>query len=476
MYTGNPDDDLKSGHQSLKMYRDLKNPQNTYFKKLVSQQVPTHFRCWLKTIKSDSNIVQIDKKDYIHINAIANLLVIVKFPRFTIHYDEVFKRIQKVTFKIGDKTIIELDGWAVLELLKKHPDLYEKTMNTFNNGNINYKISELAIPLQYFMMDKNHLITNSFDDSIYIAVESSIEGYKIDCSFECIKFTKEEYKRYNFSASETYISTYYIKKYKLTEDVLEIPLNMPIMIRDITLFTYQDISANFDGIDLLKGDETVLNYYNIVVPSDCSYYYNYSPLMNNKGLDNLSNPTTGFTFGDKDKKLTVILNKRMKASPTDCVLTEDYDDVYLIIRHDNILANPDRKPAFVCKPHEVKPNYDNFYPLTKNKNGTFIEGYWYSDGLYEEQLHSYPFPKATNLPVDKNFIEKLKRLTIGCLDCTHYFGCSHCRICGKSNGSSEFKLINKENIIFNYPEGLMHYYEEHNVQPSKEFYDFIMDF
>jgi hypothetical protein len=36
--------------------------------------------------------------------------------------------------------------------------------------------------------------------------------------------------------------------------------------------------------------------------------------------------------------------------------------------------------------------------------------------------------------------------------------------------------LNGEHVKFIVPEGLRHYYTEHNVQPSKEFYQFITEY
>ena len=60
---------------------------------------------------------------------------------------------------------------------------------------------------------------------------------------------------------------------------------------------------------------------------------------------------------------------------------------------------------------------------------------------------------------------------------TSYCGYSNCRCCDKTNGDQEYYLISDDDmIIYVFPEGLKHYYISHNVQPSKEFIDFITNF
>jgi len=74
------------------------------------------------------------------------------------------------------------------------------------------------------------------------------------------------------------------------------------------------------------------------------------------------------------------------------------------------------------------------------------------------------------------FLSKLNNVTKKYAQNIQYRGMSKCRICGCFNGSIEHILTNGSSIEFKYPEGLSHYYSTHNVQPSKEFYNYIMNF
>lgn len=123
------------------------------------------------------------------------------------------------------------------------------------------------------------------------------------------------------------------------------------------------------------------------------------------------------------------------------------------------------------------------YPLTKVSEMEYIEGYWY-DSDYPEKL--YPFPKETDIMVDYEFLEKLDkvmqhmwvdRFKLGGSNCVvrDYMGYSKCRLCGINNGSEEYETKYK-NIIYKFPGGIKHYYEKHNVHPSKEFMEFIMNY
>jgi hypothetical protein len=112
------------------------------------------------------------------------------------------------------------------------------------------------------------------------------------------------------------------------------------------------------------------------------------------------------------------------------------------------------------------------YPLTKVDETSYIEGYWRSS--YEK---NYPFPKPTDQPVDSDFLSALKDM-MSTNQCNLYRGFSFCRLCNECNGSGEYQVtgtLDNLRVQFTFPDGILHYYTEHNVQPSKEFKKFVLD-
>ncbi len=118
------------------------------------------------------------------------------------------------------------------------------------------------------------------------------------------------------------------------------------------------------------------------------------------------------------------------------------------------------------------------------------EGYWRdcSKSDIKRDPDEYPFPipnKVTPKQLPK-FIKKLQyveenyTLLGGIIK--NYDGYSGCRLCAYTeNGSYEYSIpYNNDKICLDdpsyitWPEGLLHYFIEHNVIPSREFYDFIM--
>jgi hypothetical protein len=113
----------------------------------------------------------------------------------------------------------------------------------------------------------------------------------------------------------------------------------------------------------------------------------------------------------------------------------------------------------------------NVSPLTYESDNLYHEGYWFGS---IRSNNKYPIPIETETKNSDEFINNLKLYMSSTDPIKSYFGSSNCRLCDKHNGSTEYEIrnFNSEKIIV-FPEGLLHYYEDHNVIPSTEFYDII---
>lgn len=98
----------------------------------------------------------------------------------------------------------------------------------------------------------------------------------------------------------------------------------------------------------------------------------------------------------------------------------------------------------------------------KREEGPAHVGFWYS----ESEPH-FPVPRPGPSPVDKNVVKKLLQAQAVAQQ-RHYKGWSDCRICGKPNGTSDYRLGG-----FVWPEGYRHYIEEHNVPIDFQFQLFL---
>lgn len=92
-------------------------------------------------------------------------------------------------------------------------------------------------------------------------------------------------------------------------------------------------------------------------------------------------------------------------------------------------------------------------------------------------------PQYDHLPHPSEFVDEswaaseralvvdiLRNLTIPGVDFRQYRGSSPCRFCGERNGSKEYHTNE-----FRWPEGYVHYVDEHGVKPPQEFIDYLLD-
>jgi len=100
---------------------------------------------------------------------------------------------------------------------------------------------------------------------------------------------------------------------------------------------------------------------------------------------------------------------------------------------------------------------------------TFHEGFWESK---EEPYLPHPREFQRETPVDAAWLEKFAEVEFWARK--HYFlGYSPCRFCDKDNGCATY-VIEHGADTWVFPEGLCHYFKEHNVHPSRSFYKFVL--
>lgn len=113
-----------------------------------------------------------------------------------------------------------------------------------------------------------------------------------------------------------------------------------------------------------------------------------------------------------------------------------------------------------------------FMKQTDNRQMFFRAGKW-RDGYWEDASDDgkfvIPIPRKNKWKGQEAFLIKLSGAQDKA-DKVYYKGYSTCRICHKKNGSSSYVLGGWE-----WPCGLEHYIEAHNVRPTNDFIHFIMN-
>jgi hypothetical protein len=100
---------------------------------------------------------------------------------------------------------------------------------------------------------------------------------------------------------------------------------------------------------------------------------------------------------------------------------------------------------------------------------TSREGFWESK---EEPYLPHPREFQRETPVDAAWLEKFAEVEFWASK-DYFLGYSHCRLCDKDNGCATF-VIEQGPDTWCFPEGLCHYFKEHNVHPSRAFYKFVL--
>ncbi len=101
------------------------------------------------------------------------------------------------------------------------------------------------------------------------------------------------------------------------------------------------------------------------------------------------------------------------------------------------------------------------------------EGYW-RDCKKESSILPFPVPhSSSNLSLDR-FLIKLERVEAVCSRESTGIKNAVCCLCECDNDMFEEYVMETQTREVRWPVGLLHYYREHHIHPSKEFYCIIM--
>jgi hypothetical protein len=419
------------------------DPQVTLFKSLYKRA--TQYVKFPVELQEENGKFTLSHDKYSTINAIKDLILVVNVGKQS-SINDAFSSINQITIKIGDVILLDVDGSTLLRILKLYPAQYTQSMDGLANG-------KLIVPLQYLLTQTRPIVLCCYDEDVTITyTQKTRDLYKVECWCYGFKMTPTEYDRIRALPSEILMWQYLSV---MRSDCDEILLNYPICISEV-MITPKDTRQYkmlLDDVPLLDSKNPLIMCDKSVIVDDNTYY---SLTQFNNTTNVLYGPFAGFVAGTSTKKITI---------------TPKCDSLNMTLRFKALMYVNNHKHILGYSLTKMCPS-DKFYPLTQLSDHEYVEGYWWSKDLFVEHK-DLPFPKATNTPVDPLFLEKLQKITKTCPH-EEFFGFSSCRICSCHNGSVEYTVINDKGISFRFPDGLLHYYTKHNVQPSKEFYECIM--
>lgn len=427
----------------LKVYSE--NPTRTLFKKVYSDRF-THHNRWLETIdfgaSKDIYLCNLADKN-IHIYK--NMCLILTYNNCP-SLKSAFQHITHIVVKFNDYEVLNMSGNIIYEILRTDSSL-DKINRVF------IQTSQLIIPIHKIIIDDTY-VPNYVNTNIKFQILNDRCLSKTVLGLECVYLSSSEYDRFMHVPVELMSKRYHYEDHKIDDKSnIYIPVLLPIK----TIILMTDNNANIKAnIEFRRFNNSVYNYFcdNIDLESN-SYYLN---TIVDKATEFV--PTGAYIPNNKNNHINVITDKSTNITILYCCRD------YLKLSETSIQFGGVLK---------IRQHNGNYYPLTKISDSKFIEGYWFPTNPSDKDFDiGYPKPICQTKTVDINFINKFKLLNKKA-ESKSYFGSSNCRICNRVNGSNEF-ISKNDSIEFTYPEGLFHYYEDHNVHPSDEFYNFVMDY
>ena len=120
---------------------------------------------------------------------------------------------------------------------------------------------------------------------------------------------------------------------------------------------------------------------------------------------------------------------------------------------------------------------DNVTDDEEEEDDVHYEGYWRERRKPNDvDMLPYPTPLTNDAKVSRKLIRRLKEIEeTDNVYPEHAKGWSTCRLCKRKNGTITY-TAELDSVEYNWPSGLLHYMEDHNVDPSPKFKKFIRKF
>lgn len=431
----NLNSDMKSAHGEAWIGNNFtKIPfRKSYEKSMV------HFRHCVTNVIGQNNKIIIGE-EYYCFDYMSNMMV-------SFDTVPVFANIKKLIVNFGDSIVLDCTGLQLECIMKLYPEHYRKIISYTN---------KFIIPIQYILM-LNQLIMFRYPITINLEFIDDLNINNLMATFEGFRTIDESYRRSKAVSNEKYIYTYYFHEYKNSSKlIIDTPPDVPI---STIIITGKNLNVKLGNYDVLPATNPYFDYNDVIIPSENTYCYISRPVS--IGMPNL-NSMTGLIFGHTDLKLDV-----------ESDINTDVEVLYVI--NNAFMSDAYQKTSLMLPISYSTLNQEIPYgsPLSKIDDNNFIEGYWGTTSIFYNE-RKYPLPIVTDVAVDGIFLKKLEKVMANNI-CENFFGSSNCRVCGEKNGCGEYTLVNGV-VKFTVPEGIMHYYTVHNVHPSEEFYEFVMDY
>jgi hypothetical protein len=465
------EDDIAISEKSINsrfITNSLKYNNSTFFSRNKQKGNASHYNHWLKNFgkwdNEKSYCINLKESEYLGFDSIMNMCVFID----GIEINEI----KSFRFFYGEADLCSMNGEQLSIILNK---------------NINY------IPIQNLVMFDQIIM---FFHPVRIIIESD-QIFSVEIHSDVFKIPRNDVKNifnggYDVIVAIPHAETFSLqellnkstpksKYFSLTEEngdyYLGADINLPlysIHVRETDPAQENIDHIDLHGMDFTKGSDKFARINNFIPNNSSWHLSSYSDIYENNLVTFRDKPSGKYFLGKKKIKIT----------------TRKIDiNITIIFMCQNLLGINVKKvmlssPILVPEPQT--------YPLIRINDSEFCEGYWRETFPYGNL--NYPEPVETNHLVDSEFMGKLVSI-INSIDMILTGNSTDendiipfrehngtkikfkqiiCKLCGKFVNGDEYTLKNKK-FKFKFTGGLIHYYSEHNVQPSKEFKEFILE-
>jgi len=450
----------------------LESPQCTQLEQVFGNKF-TRYNKWVQSLDLEKSFNENSLKIFFnckstHIHAIQHATL---FTDLTVESAKSFIKSISLTIHTTNNTT---------ELFSFTFDEYISIMNL-----LNIKLSDFIIPFQYFIFGKLpfHSCYEHFKGfTLTLNTTKNPSLFRVRIDSICYTMSKKEVIRITTSCHEYIVNKYITLKHHSNSHISSIQLDYTQPIKSIVAYGYctsSDLCVNINGIPFYGSYDNSPNFYGLENTSQENLFSYLKSVDNIQYMNIVANCENHMYFKALcDNNYFFDENDcYCKLFPTDKVINIE-SACEAKIKHINFLIQftvqlqMDTSIAYGACINKTKIINPNSYPLTKLSNETFVEGYWQSNnecGCCNPII--YPYPVDSGVQVDPIFIQNLEHIkNFSKVEC--YFGSSYCRLCPQNVGGLEYSF-KSDGKTFIFPEGIFHYYRDHNVQPSDEFMDAV---
>lgn len=491
-----------------KIESQLKNPLLTIFNKLKETKTFTMFRKNHISIeqknelldKSDNSFKITNEKSHLATELVIEIQIVYKDK-----YD-YFYFLNNIFLKIKQSTeLLSMSIFDIYNIMRMYPELFSKCMkvrkvSSYYEINIIIPINDI-LNLNFFVLGSKNPLYIDIDWKILLTCDNVL-SINNNIDYTGIILNNIEYDRFEMCAKNYVVNRFGKTKMKINKKN-KVNINNNVIIDNILVIGNHNFKYGLHKL------EKVLLHDNDFVVDLAEIHSSHNSMYKKCGYEKANDIFLSGFYYFSDNVCETIVNKLLPSNnryiepQTKTFCKDDIDiEVDCIIRYQstyfysnefsyfNYEFDVDIKASLFteysnalingcCELNKIIENVKentNTYPLyyDKTKN-VYYEGYWYSENMLNKE---YPIPiiDLSTGSEDEKFLKKLelhmkenKNITKTCL------GSSPCRLCNNScNGNSEYEIHYEDKKII-FPSGLLHYYKDHNVKPSKEFYEAIIN-